>query len=1632
MQLSSVAEDGGELSTVNVIKNGLKASVYGEVVDKWLPTAHMKQLDQEYDIEIGLTKIEVGKAILREPGLKHNAGSNVSRSGLQQQWACRVKSRRANGATQTFRRSSNAPTTANSAHQRDGSSSQPRTSIDSPGVYIPPHISASRNGTASEHRYSKELLLQHYKIHSELEGSGHVPSSLFIGDWESNITNGSSSASWGRRDEPKDTHGADLCWDRYAQTIPLGLTELTEEEKEIFCGSVNSPNPTKAPATTNKDGTPKEVGSHRKISISQSINSPGGYGLTSPTSARPRNARRETSEAYPFPSSPSANSRFSRDDSSAATPPPSLIRRRTDMKDSQSGSGTEERDKERSGNTDALPLAGLKRNVTGGLGSASPSTWSSNSGTAFGAMGSFALGSFAPGASSGQSGIATDKRPGFGSIRGESRFKTLMSKGSSEDVRRDTKEKASIGNPGKGQGTDHDKGNSSWMEARFNRPTSEDTDPFPEDLPTGSAALNGALDAGPPQQRGFSGFASQGGNDDFSAFGMTSDTIGDAIHQTPHRNHGGPEQMSPTDTNPYQSPENDSTARQDGEDSDGSDIQPTRLLNLGGFGSNQNTLPGLGTLGGGLGRHPGSFEIAASDRSQTSSVGPAGRGFPSLNGLGGLPGLGGPSTWGAGQGAIGTPTRERSGFGGAFGDALYGSMAELQSPVLAGLGSGGSFGAAPGSGLSSGIGRGSKLGSLFSPGMQEQMRSSETGRQGSEELPFDSFDRQHPGFGGSFGRNTFGQNALSARENDNPFRTGRGVFEDMMVNATRNEGQTPIGEPISHGQFSGNGATPSLSTQASQEPLGIHRNTTQPPLHRQPSVVGASPGAGNPPVSQVRQMVMPDRMRWIYKDPNNNTQGPWSGLEMHDWYKNGYFTPELLIKKVEDPEFEPLAQLIRRIGNSREPFLVPQIGIPHELPPQSRGAQGPTAPGAQPPFASSFPSFGTTLTAEQQNALERRKQEEQFLMARQKEHLAQQQLLLKQIHVGGPSHGGLPQLNHQGSGHLPQLSHQTSGHSLHSKPSFGSVTSPSGYQPSPTVGPLMGGQSVPASGFFDNSFRSAPGAGIGPIGSSGEMLGNIREDDYSGMMERLNLRGKGQQGPVGYGQNQTHEAHAQQVQTMLNDRARLEREQAEHDAHHQGFGQDQIDGHQAADRFQRFRNLRAQAEHELQQSGPSREEREQGVESAVKSQIEQSQRDQGRAADVTSSAEPQSLTQQVQAAASAKQAVAQQTPWTKMDISNNEPVQRPPQSSSPMPAPVAQRKQNLVETLAEESRSRTQSPSVETPSASIAPWAKEPAEAPKAQSLKEIQEAEAKRAAKNEELAAAHRRAVYERELAAAQAAAINAPAPGLPPGASWASAQSPAPGATASGPSVWGAKTPSKPSSKTLAQIQREEENKKQRAAAAAAVNASISAAMNTPQSSSGKRYADLAGKTASPASAVGGSAWSTVGAGGKVKSMPPAPGSPAVRAISGSIPTAPAKPLMTSRSSTLTSAQMSKMSKADALDEFKKWASSELMRGELSKEVSAPTFVEGLLSLGSDVEIITEAVHHEAKTLDSRHFAEEFVRRKKQADKGIVEPLGAASPVNKQATSNEWSAVAKKGQAPPVVAEPAFKMAKTKGRRK
>jgi PERQ amino acid-rich with GYF domain-containing protein len=75
------------------------------------------------------------------------------------------------------------------------------------------------------------------------------------------------------------------------------------------------------------------------------------------------------------------------------------------------------------------------------------------------------------------------------------------------------------------------------------------------------------------------------------------------------------------------------------------------------------------------------------------------------------------------------------------------------------------------------------------------------------------------------------------------------------------------------------------------------------------------------------------------------------------------------------------------------------------------------------------------------------------------------------------------------------------------------------------------------------------------------------------------------------------------------------------------------------------------------------------------------------------------------------------------------------------------------------------------------------------------------------------------------------------------------------------------------------------------------------------------------------------------------------------------------------------------------------------------AEEIVTSLLSCPPEVDLLTEAVHSVSQTIDSRHFAEEFLRRRKLADRGIVEGNALASEQKSAGATGGWNEVAKKG---------------------
>jgi PERQ amino acid-rich with GYF domain-containing protein len=101
--------------------------------------------------------------------------------------------------------------------------------------YVPPH----RNGTLTDTRYSKEQLLDLYKAQLSSEGGlrDGLPN-LYVGGWQPDLSNGATSASWGRSEYSRDSQPApDICWDRDGTVEPLGLIEMDDEEKEVGLGT---------------------------------------------------------------------------------------------------------------------------------------------------------------------------------------------------------------------------------------------------------------------------------------------------------------------------------------------------------------------------------------------------------------------------------------------------------------------------------------------------------------------------------------------------------------------------------------------------------------------------------------------------------------------------------------------------------------------------------------------------------------------------------------------------------------------------------------------------------------------------------------------------------------------------------------------------------------------------------------------------------------------------------------------------------------------------------------------------------------------------------------------------------------------------------------------------------------------------------------------------------------------------------------------------------------------------------------------------------------------------------------------------------------------------------------------------
>jgi len=1128
-----------------------------------------------------------------------------------------------------------------------------------------------------------------------------------------------------------------------------------------------------------------------------------------------------------------------------------------------------------------------------------------------------------------------------------------------------------------------------------------------------------------------------------------------------HEGSGEVEPLSPTETNPYQSP--------------APEKEDESTLGTSGFHDDDSGFVGI--LGGGSLRRPGVGEGGpgsdGSGRSSTAGLGSAVGG--ALGGLGtlGMGDLGTPGggLWGTGSGLpLGTPNR----LGGV--NAGPGSFFSTLGAEGSSIGGGSLLGGSgQGAGFSS-MSRASKLGALFMDTEFQHQQHQQHQQHGIDGVldPSDSFDGLRLGGGGSMGVNSgrrlFGLSGGGLGGAESPLR-GNDVNDLFSLQGGRGILGGGVGDGSIFSQMGGDSHHGGLQ--------GLHSFPQSTPPIRQSAQQQQIPTMSQTAAQQTA-LVMPDKIQWEYRDPQGVVQGPFSGLEMHDWFKGGYFPQDLHVKRVEDPEFEPLSQLIRRIGNQREPFLVPLQG----LVPLTQGGPswGPASgwsdnvnqpPGTvQPPFANSFPTFGTTLTADQQNALERRKQEEQFLMARQREFLVQQQIAAKQAQAV-----------------------QQQVHHLHPQP----------IQPPIGAGALgLGG----ISGFGAVSAVGPIGAGVGSIGSSvgistlqqghhsfepGALLrqaavnldgfGPSRLDEVlqHGMNQGNMIPGAIQQPPIQtpvFGQQQAPNPVQTQQQMQQAQQAFQLQQQAIIDRQCQQVQQqenEEMDNHQQQQQQVEAAATQMEATIDEQQFEENTQNMQELTSHTGTQPIASAWGNQPQIPATKAKSPPASIHTEVRKVATPK--ATSPTPQSRKLPSASSPWQQVQNENSSMPAPFPP-PPNAAPLSITISNVVRNSP-VDTPhtstSISIAPWAQKVEESTvsKGPSLKEIQAMEAKQAAALAEAVAeqARKEAALQQSNAAAQPMAT--PQIGLPSTATWASSNSPVttPG---NAPSAWGHVKPlmksatlpiqTGPPKKTLQQIQKEEEAKKAKSAQqAAAAHAATTLAALSAQTTApgGKRYAELVGKQpvgGISGNMVAGGAWTTVGAGGKIKTpggtstpVTPAPATtPSLKSIPstgamgsfGKVAVVKQHPNLNSVAAAVSPAPANPVAQAStprtpamlAQEEFIKWCRMSLK--QLSSNVNQEEFLQSLLSFPPETDLIADSIYANSSTMDGNRFAEEFVRRRKSAQQGVVVEAGSTGSSGGGGGWNEVAAKAGRNNnaAGGPVAEPVgFKVVpgKKKGRK-
>ncbi|OWZ70991.1 hypothetical protein AYX14_03615 [Cryptococcus neoformans] len=260
----------------------------------------------------------------------------------------------------------------------------------------------------------------------------------------------------------------------------------------------------------------------------------------------------------------------------------------------------------------------------------------------------------------------------------------------------------------------------------------------------------------------------------------------------------------------------------------------------------------------------------------------------------------------------GLPTRRNAGFTRGEGGAFSGSLGKMGSFGGGVLSSGGIDHKAPGA-LGGGFGGVAKRMSRRNEDFGGESRSSAATWRSGPKTPAGNFE-------GVLGFSNSAAPLSPSVETSEQKEVGQRKWR-IAAGLPTGESDKTLDVPISNQA----GASASVIATPSATPIP----------DRDATVLDSTPAPA--PSSQTPHAPIQDpkedlgAVDWFYRDPNGQEQGPFTGTQMHDWYSHSYFTDDLPLRRASENGFRPLSELKAATGNAVQPFLSPVR--PRQLPP---------------------------------------------------------------------------------------------------------------------------------------------------------------------------------------------------------------------------------------------------------------------------------------------------------------------------------------------------------------------------------------------------------------------------------------------------------------------------------------------------------------------------------------------------------------------------------------------------------------------------------------------------------------------------------------------------------------------------